>query len=140
MGDAMPRMIFVTLPVTDMPRSRAFYEGLGFGINPAFSDDTSACVVVSDTIYFMITTHEKFKAISPKPLILPSTGTMSLIALSCDSRAEVDALTAAALKSGGKEVHEAEDLGFMYSRAFEDPDGNGFGPFWMDPAAAGQQG
>ena len=24
----------------------------------------------------------------------------------------------------------------MYSRAFEDPDGNGFGPFWMDAAAA----
>lgn len=134
----MPRMIFVSLPVTDIVRSRAFYESLGFSINPAFSDDTSACVVVSETIYFMISTHEKFQAISPKPLILPSTGVTSLIALSCDSRAEVDAMTEAALKSGGKEVHEAEDLGFMYSRAFEDPDGNGFGPLWMDPVAAGQ--
>ena len=70
-------------------------------------------------------------------MVLPSEGANALIALSCDSRAEVDALTAAAVAAGGRSLHDAEDLGFMYSRAFEDPDGNGFGPFWMDPAAAG---
>jgi predicted lactoylglutathione lyase len=134
----MPRMIFISLPVSDIARSRAFYQGLGFALNEAFSDDTTACFVVSETIYFMISTHEKFQSISPKPLVLPSTGAMSLIALSCDSRAEVDAMTEAALRAGGKELHEAEDMGFMYSRAFEDPDGNGFGPMWMDPAASGQ--
>ena len=132
----MPRMIFISLPVTNIPRSRKFYEALGFTINEKFSDETTACIVVSETIYFMILTHERFQGFSPKLLILPSTGTMSLIALSCESRAEVDALTEAALKAGGKEVHDPEDLGFMYSRAFEDPDGNGFGPMWMDPAAA----
>lgn len=132
----MPRTIFISLPVTDIARSRAFYQALGFSLNAAFSDDTTACFVVSETIYVMISTHERFQSLSPKPLILPSTGTMSLIALSCDSRAEVDAMTEAALASGGRELHEAEDLGFMYSRAFEDPDGNGFGPLWMDPAAA----
>jgi predicted lactoylglutathione lyase len=136
-GRAMPRMIFITLPVTDVAKSRRFYEALGFMINEKFSDPTTTCVVVSDTIYFMIQTHERFQSFSTKPLILPSTGTMSLITLSCDSRAEVDAMTEAALKSGGKELHGAEDLGFMYSRAFEDPDGNGFGPMWMNPAAAG---
>lgn len=133
---AMPKMIFITLPVTDIAKSRAFYQALGFTINETFSDATTACLVVSDAIYFMITTHERFQSFSKKALILPTTGTMSLIALSCDSRAEVDAMTEAALKAGGREVHEAEDLGFMYSRAFEDPDGNGFGPMWMDPAAA----
>ena len=132
----MPRMIFISLPVTDIPRSRKFYEALGFTINEKFSDETTACIVVSETIYFMILTHERFQGFSPKLLILPSTGAMSLIALSCESRAEVDTLTEAALKAGGKEVHDPEDLGFMYSRAFEDPDGNGFGPMWMDPAAA----
>lgn len=132
----MPRMIFVSLPVTDLARSRAFYAALGFALNPAFSDDSTACFAVSDTIYLMIATHERFQSLSPKPLVLPSTGAMSLIALACDSRAEVDSLTEAALKSGGREVHKAEDLGFMYSRAFEDPDGNGFGPLWMDPGAA----
>ncbi len=133
----MPRMIFISLPVTDVAKSRSFYQALGFTINENFSDATTACIVVSETIYFMITTHERFQSFSTKPLILPSTGTMSLIALSCDSRAEVDAMTEAAIAAGGTSLHAAEDLGFMYSRAFEDPDGNGFGPMWMDPAAAG---
>lgn len=132
----MPRMIFISLPVTDVARSRKFYEALGFTINDKFSSDTSACVVVSETIYFMITTLEALRGISPKPVILPSEGVSALIALSCDSREEVDAMTNAAISAGGKSLHDAEDLGFMYSRAFEDPDGNGFGPLWMDPAAA----
>jgi uncharacterized protein len=133
----MNKMIFVTLPVADIVHSRAFYEALGWTINPAFSSDTSACVVVSEAIYFMLATHDAFRAQSPKPMVLPSEGASALIALSCESRGEVDALTAAAVAAGGKSLHEAEDLDFMYSRAFADPDGNGFGPFWMDPAAAG---
>jgi predicted lactoylglutathione lyase len=134
--EAMPRKIFITLPVTDMPRARAFYEALGFSINETFSGPTSACVVVSDAIYFMLATHEQFRTFSPKPLILPSDGATCLFAISCENRAEVDALTNAAIAAGGKSLHNAEDVGFMYSRAFEDPDGNGFGPMWMDPAAA----
>ncbi len=130
----MPRMIFITLPVTDIPRSRKFYGSLGFSINEKFSDETTACVVVSETIYFMLQNHERFQSFSPKPLILPTAGAMSLITLSFESRAEVDAVTQAALASGGHELHDPEDLGFMYSRAFEDPDGNSFGPMWMDPA------
>jgi uncharacterized protein len=133
----MNKMIFVTLPVSDMTRSRGFYEALGWTINPDFSSDTSACVVVSEAIYFMLATQDAFRAQSPKSLVLPSQGASALIALSCETREEVDALTAAAVAAGGKSLHDAEDLGFMYSRAFEDPDGNGFGPFWMDPATAG---
>ena len=132
----MPRMIFISLPVTDIARSRTFYEALGFTINEKFSNETSACVVVSEAIYFMLSTHDQFRQFSPKPLILPTEGANCLIALSCDSRAEVDTMTEAAIRAGGKSLHDAEDLGFMYSRAFEDPDGNGFGPMWMDPASA----
>lgn len=132
----MPRMIFLTLPVADIARSRRFYEALGFSINEKFSSESSACVVVSDAIYFMLATHEGFRSFSPKPLVLPADGATSLVALSCDSRAEVDAMTEAAIAAGGKSLHDPEDLGFMYSRAFEDPDGNGFGPLWMDPAAS----
>lgn len=133
----MPRMIFITLPVTDVARSRAFYEKLGFSINEKFSGESSACVVVSEAIFFMLSSHDQFRQYSPKPLILPSEGATCLFALSCDSRAEVDAITEAAIAAGGKSLHDPEDLGFMYSRAFEDPDGNGFGPMWMDPASAG---
>lgn len=133
----MPKRIFISLPVSDIAKSRAFYAALGWPLIEAFSGADSACFAASEAIYFMLSTHEKFQAISPKPLVLPSTGAMSLIALVCDSRAEVDAMTEAAIKFGGRSLHDAEDEGFMYSRAFEDPDGNGFGPMWMDPAAAG---
>ncbi len=132
----MPRMLFITLPVADVPRARAFYEALGFSIDERFSSPSSACVVVSDAIRFMLATHEQFRQVSPKPLILPSAGATCLFALSCESRAEVDALTDAAIAAGGRSLHDPEDLGFMYSRAFEDHDGTGFGPMWMDPAAA----
>jgi hypothetical protein len=133
----MPKRIFISLPVSDIAKSRTFYAALGWPLIEAFSGADSACFAASEAIYFMLSTHEKFQAISPKPLVLPSTGAMSLIALVCDSRAEVDAMTEAAIKFGGRSLHDAEDEGFMYSRAFEDPDGNGFGPMWMDPAAAG---
>ena len=132
----MPRMIFINLPISDLAASRRFYEALGFGINERFSDDTGACVVVSDTIYVMILTHAKYAQFTPLPIADPREVSMNLISLSCDSRAEVDAMTESALAHGGGEAHPAEDLGFMYSRAFTDPDGHGWGPFWMDPAAA----
>lgn len=132
----MTRTIFLTLPVTDLARARAFYAALGFAANEQFTTPTSACIVVSDAICLMLATHEQFREISPKPLIPPSEGVSSLVALSCESRAEVDAMTDAAIAAGGRSLHEPEDHGFMYSRAFEDPDGNGFGPFWMNPAAS----
>jgi uncharacterized protein len=131
----MPQMIFVNLPVANLERSKAFYTALGFTINPQFSDDTAACVVLSDTIFLMILTHQKFDffATQPRPDSTKTTG--CLIALSRDSREEVDAMTAAALTAGGHEPKPAMDLGFMYYRTFTDPDGHLFEPMWMDPAA-----
>ena len=130
----MAQSIFVNLPVTDVARSRKFFQALGYTINEQFSDPTAACVVLSDTIYFMILNHERFQGFATKPLADPSQATAVLIALSQDSRAAVDAITAAAIKAGGSEPKPAQDLGFMYSRTFHDPDGNVFEPMWMDPA------
>jgi uncharacterized protein len=131
----MPQMIFVNIPVTDVARSRKFYEALGYRINEQFSDATAACVVVSDTIFFMILSHAKFAEFATKPLADPAKSTAVMIALSQDSRAAVDAITEAALKAGGAEPKPAQDMGFMYIRTFQDPDGNVFEPMWMDPAA-----
>ena len=130
----MAQSIFVNLPVTDVARSRKFFQALGYTINEQFSDPTAACVVLSDTIYFMILNHERFQGFATKPLADPAQATAVLIALSQDSRAAVDAITAAAIKAGGSEPKPAQDLGFMYSRTFHDPDGNVFEPMWMDPA------
>ena len=132
----MPRMIFVNLPVSDVARSTAFYEAIGFTRNVQFSGDHAASMMWSDTIVVGLLDRAFYATLTPKPIVDAHATSGMLIALSFDSRAEVDAITAAALAAGGREAHGAEDEGFMYSRAFEDPDGHGFGPFWMDPAAA----
>ena len=131
----MPKMIFVNLPVSDLQRSIAFYEAIGCRKNDAFSGDRAAMLAWSDTISFMLTTHDMFRTFTAKSIGDPAATTLGHHALALDSRAEVDAITAAALANGGREVHGAEDEGFMYSRAFEDPDGHGFGPMWMDVEA-----
>lgn len=131
----MPQMIFVNLPVTDVARSRKFYEALGYRINEQFSDATTACVVLSDTIYFMIMEHERFQSFATLPLADPAKSTAVLIALSQDSRTAVDGFAEAALKHGGSEPKPAQDMGFMYNRTIADPDGNVLEPMWMDPAA-----
>jgi len=133
----MTRQIFVNLPVTDLPRARAFYQALGFTIDDQFSGDSGACVVISDAISVMILTHGQFRDLSPRPLVDPRQGATALISLTCDSRTEVDALCEAAKAAGGADAHPPEDLGFMYSRAFHDPDGNAFGLFWINPEPAG---
>ena len=132
----MPKMIFVNLPVADVAASTAFYEAIGFEKNPKFSNDQGTCLVWSDSIYVMVLGHAFYGTFTPKPVADTKRTSAALYALGLDSRAEVDAITEAAIAAGGREAHEPEDHGFMYSRAFEDLDGHGFGPFWMDPAAA----
>jgi predicted lactoylglutathione lyase len=131
----MPQMIFVNIPVTDVARSRKFFEAVGYKINEQFSDHTAACVVVSETIFFMILNHERFQGFATKPLANPATSTAVMVALSQDDRVAVDRVIAAAVAAGGSEPKPATDMGFMYNRVFQDPDGNVFEAFWMDPSA-----
>jgi hypothetical protein len=133
----MPRTIFLNLPVSDLPRSVAFYKAIGAEQNPQFSDETAAMMALSGSIHVMLLTHDKFRQFTDKRIADPREMAQMLLALSCDSRDDVDQISEKALGAGGREVHGAEDHGWMYSRAFEDPDGHGWGPFWMDaePAA-----
>jgi uncharacterized protein len=131
----MARMIFVNLPVADLPKSMAFYSALGFTNNPAFTDETAACMVWSEAIHVMILSHEKWNSFTTRPI--PPTGSSEVsLALSLDSKAEVDAMNEAAAAHGGTaDINPVQDLGFMYGRDLADPDGHIWGPFWMDPAA-----
>lgn len=133
----MPKMIFVNLPVKNLTASVRFYEAIGCQKNERFSNEQAAMMVWSDTISFMLLTHGFFAGFTPKP-IADATGTSEvLIALSRDSRADVDAITEAAAGAGGRaDIRERQDMGFMYSRSFEDPDGHIFEPMWMDVEAA----
>ena len=130
------RMIFVNLPVTDLPRSMAFYTALGFTNEPRFTDETAACMVWSDTIYAMLLTHDKWRTFTDRPITAPGSSEVAL-ALTCDSREEVDKLAeAAGANAGIAEINPTQDHGFMFSRSFGDPDGHVWEVFWMDPAVA----
>ena len=132
----MSTSIFVNLPSSDLERSKAFYTSLGFTINPAFTDENAACVVLSDTIYFMVLTREYLSTFTDKEIIDPKTQAQVSIALSRDSREDVDDVITKGLAAGGSEPRPAQDYGFMYSRDLDDPDGNNLSFLFMEPAAA----
>lgn len=129
------RKIFINLPVSDLAASMKFYSAIGFVNNPQFTDETAACMVLSDTIYVMLLTHNKFSEFTPLPISDATRATEVLIALSCDSQGEVHAHLAKALGAGGKEFIEPRDYGFMFSRSYHDLDGHIWEIFWMDPSA-----
>ena len=132
------RMLFVSIPVADVERSTAFFAKLGFGFNPMFGDETSACMLVGEHAFVMLLSHEKFAEFAKLPIGDPATHTLALYCFSVSSRDEVDRVGAAALAAGASEADDAEDFGFMYSRSFFDLDGHGWQVMWMDPAAAEQ--
>ena len=133
----MPQMIFVNLPVTDLARSQAFYEAVGAVNNPAFTDDTAACMVVTEgSIHVMLLTHEKWATFTSKTIPDAHTTAQVLLCVSADSREAVDGQVDKAVKAGGKaDPTPTQDFGFMYGRSYEDPDGHIWEVMWMDPTA-----
>jgi hypothetical protein len=132
------RMLFVSIPVTDLERSKAFFAKIGFSYNPSFTDETAACMLVGEQAFVMLLSHEAFAKFSHLPMADSTTHALALYCFSVSSRDEVDTVAAAALAAGGTEADGAEDHGFMYSRSFFDLDGHGWQVMWMDPAAAQQ--
>jgi len=127
--------IFVTLPTSDLERAKKFYSGLGWKINPLFTDENAASIVIDENLFLMILTREYLGTFTDKPIVDPGTALQTQTAFSRESREEVDAILEKAVAAGGT-AHEAQDYGFMYARDFEDPDGNLFSALWMDPVAA----
>ena len=133
----MSKLIFINLPVRDLPRSIAFYEALGARQNKQFTDHTTACMVFSETIHVMLLTHEKFSQFTPKKIADARETTEVLICISADSREDVDSMTARADAAGGViDPGPKQDYGFMYGRSFEDLDGHIWEVMWMDVEAA----
>lgn len=132
------QMIFVNLPVAHLDQSKAFYEAVGFTNNPHFSDDSGACMVLSETIMVMLLTHTKWARFTHKTIPSPKTTAQVMLCVSQDSREAVDAIVEIAVRQGGTaDPTPVQDLGFMYGRSFEDPDGHIWETVWMNPAAAG---
>ena len=136
----MARQIFVNLPIQNMERSQAFFRALGFGFNPQFTNEQGACMVINDgASYAMLLVEPFFQSFTRKPIADAKKSTEVLVCLSCESRAEVDALVKKALAAGGTAPNAAQDHGFMYSHGFEDLDGHVWELVWMDPNAAPPQ-
>ena len=128
----MSKQIFINLPVADLSKSMAFYEALGFARNAQFTGDDAGCIIISDTIFVMLGTHDKFREFTPKAICDTSKAVEVLLNLSCESREEVDSLVAKAIAAGGSTYDKPEDFGFMYTHSFVDPDGHGWGLFHMN--------
>jgi uncharacterized protein len=131
----MHKQIFVNLPVKDLPRSIPFFQALGFELNPQFTNELAACLVIGDNIHAMLLTEPFFQGFISKPIADARASTEVLVCLSCESRAEVDAVVAKALAAGGTAPRPPVDHGFMYSHGFEDLDGHIWELVHMDPAA-----
>ncbi len=133
----MPRMIFLNLPVRDLDAATRFYEAIGCTRNEQFSDERAASMMWSDAIIFQLLTHEYYSTFTSKPIADAEATSGMLIALSCESRTEVDELVEAAAGAGGTaDPREPQEMDFMYGRTFEDPDGHTFEPVWMNVEAA----
>ena len=133
----MSRMIFVNLPVTDLQQSRRFLEALGAVNEPKFTDETAACMTVTDTIHVMLLTHDKFSQFTPRPIADAKAGSEVLLCLSADSRESVDTAVERAVANGGTaDPAPKQDYGVMYGRSVADPDGHIWEIMWMDAAAA----
>jgi uncharacterized protein len=132
------KMIFVNLPVTDVEASVAFYQAIGFAKDARFSQlGTSAAMVWSEAIVFMLLSHARFADFSQKRIIDAKGEVQALLCLSIESREQVDTILAKAVAAGGKaDPGPQQDYGFMYGRSFEDLDGHVFEPMWMDLEAA----
>lgn len=132
----MSTEVSINLPVADLPRSMDFFAALGFARNPQFTDDSGACIAVSDTVSVMLLTHARFRDFTPKAVCDTSKAVEVLLTLACESREQVDALVARALAAGGSTYDQPEDLGFMYTHSFLDPDGHGWGLVHMSATPA----
>jgi uncharacterized protein len=128
--------IFVNLPVKDLTRSKEYFTKIGYELNPKYTDDKGACVVVSDDIFVMLLDTEFFKTWTPKTIADAKTNTETMVALSFDKKDGVDKIAKKAVDAGGKVFKEVDEKG-MYQRSVEDLDGHIWEYFWMDETLAG---
>jgi uncharacterized protein len=130
----MATKIFVNLPVRNLDKTKEFFSKLGYTFNAQFTDEKAACMVISEDIFAMLLTQPFFKGfISNKEIADTNKTKEVLVALSAESKQEVDELADNAIAAGGKQFRDPEDHGFMYARSFEDLDGHVWEIIWMDP-------
>ena len=134
----MATKIFVNLPVKNLTKSIEFFKKLGFDFNPQFTDETAACMIVSEDIFVMLLTHAKFKTFTPKEICDATKSTEVLVCLSSESREKVDEMVSNAVAAGGTTHSAPQDHGFMYGHGFQDLDAHIWELIYMEPSAIKQ--
>jgi uncharacterized protein len=132
---AAPRQLYVNLAVENLSRSVDFFTKLGFSFDPQFTDDKATCMIIGNDAFAMLLERDRFQDFTKKAICDTSTSVEVLLALSCESRNEVDEMVRTAVAEGGSPAGDSQDLGFMYSSSFQDPDGHVWEVLWMDPNA-----
>ena len=132
----MSKSIFINLPVRDLKASTAFYVALGGTINPQFSGDKSSSIMLSESIFVMLLTHEHYRQFTQRPIGDARRETQALFAITAETRDEVNAIVVKTQSAGGRpDPNPPQDHGFMFGRSVEDPDGYVWEIVWMDPSA-----
>ena len=134
----MATQIFVNLPVKDLKKSIEFFTQLGYEFNPQFTDENATCMLVGENIFVMLLVEKYFKTFTPKEICDTSKCAEVLVALSFESRAEIDAMVTKAIAAGGTTYKEHQDHGFMYQHGFQDLDGHIWEIFFMEESAIKQ--
>ena len=135
----LPRKLFVNMAVQDLERSVDFFSGLGFTFDQQFTDGSATCMNIGDGAFAMLAVPGRFKDFTSKEICDTASHTEVLMAVSAESREAVDEMADTAVANGGRAANDPQDLGFMYSRSFQDPDGHTWEVFWMDEAAMAAQ-
>ncbi len=132
----MAMQTFVNLPVKDLTKATEFFGEIGFSFDPVFTDENATRMIVSDETSVMLVTEPFFKGfIEPQEVADTSRSREVIVALSAESKEQVDALAGKAIAAGAQALGEPEDDGFMYMRGFRDLDGHQWSFIHMDLSA-----
>ncbi|MGY0400731.1 VOC family protein [Carnobacterium jeotgali] len=130
----MSTMVFVNFPVSDVNRSAAFYEKLGFTKNNEFSNDEAVAMVWDDNFWIMLLNHEFYsRFLKDKTIADTQTTSSALISFSLESADAVKKFAETAKTNGGDfykvDMGMSEDQ--MFGLEVQDLDGNTLEPSWM---------
>ena len=127
--------IFVNLPVKDLNKTVEFFTKLGFAFNPQFTDENATCMIVGENMFVMLLVEKYFKTFTKKEITDTTKNTEAIVALSAQSKEEVDQVIKKVIDAGGSEPRDPQDYGWMYGRSFEDINGHLWEIFYMDESA-----
>jgi len=130
----MAKEFWLSLPVKDVKKSKAFFTQLGFSFNDKYSSDTSACLLVGEKhVVVMLFEEPSFKGFINREIADTAQGTEVLLSFDAQSKEEADEIAKKVVAAGGKTTHKPSEMkGGMYGFVFSDIDGHRWNVLYMD--------